>query len=320
MSDGPETVTLSLDAPPVAAVQVGTPAPGFTGAPGNLMADLAAIAAEQAPAQVQTQAPAQPEITEPAPAPVTVPEKFKGPDGELDVAKVEKSTIHAEEALRKFQDIERQLRQQQNNVAALKQGAPIPVPPQAVPTNVQLSPFVVQVAQDMINKAAARGYQMPEAQAVAQAEVLVQMYEAKHSADVSLTESLRQRIEDQDRRRELEAIAKDDPTVFSPQGIDELTKIRQENPWVNQSPNPWQAANDLRTAAKIRNQRLSGQVQPTPTGPAAKAPPTPVGPAPRVTVQSQAPTLETQAEINDHLKTLSPAQEAAFWRSRGLRF
>lgn len=300
---------------------------GF-GKPGNIMADLAALRAEQAPVPVVPAPVVEPvkaqEPEQSATTPATpVPDKFKNAEGGLDQAKLEKSTFNAEQALTKYQDIEKQMRQKQNEVAALKLGSPVPVvpTPQAAPQNVQLSAFEIQVAQDLINAAAEAGQQMPQAYAIAQARVTVKMMEAKHSAELSMTEGIRQKLEDQDRRRELEAIAQDDNTILSPEGVEALTKIRMENPWVNQSPTPWQAAHSIYLANQVRSQRLNGQVQtPTPTAKTAKAPPTPVNAAPRVVVRPNAPSLETKEQIDGHLATLNPAQEAAFWNSRGLKF
>ena len=302
----------------------------FSGKPGDLMADLAALKAEQTPAPV-VEAPVavvEPEVTkEPeqsATTPATpVPAKFKDAEGKPDQAKIEKSLFNAEQALAKYAEIEKQMRQKQNEVAALKLGSPIPVTPtpQAAPQNVQLTPFEIQVAQDLINEAAAAGQEMPQAYAIAQARVTVKMMEAKHSAELSMTEGLRQKLEDQDRRKELEAIAQDDNTILSPEGIAALSKIRMEKPWVNQSSTPWAAAYDIYLADQIRQQRINGQVQtPTPTAKTAKAPPTPVNAAPRAVVKSQAPTLETKAQVDAYVSTLDPKKEAEFWASRGLKF
>lgn len=297
----------------------------FSGKPGNLMADLAALRAEQNPAPVAVLEPVvTPEPEQSATTPATpVPAKFQDAEGKVDQAKVEKSLFNAEQALAKYQEIEKQMRQKQNEVAALKLGSPIPVTPtaQANPQNVQLSPFEIQVAQDLINEAAAAGYQMPQGQAIAQARVTVRLYEAKHSADASLTEGIRQKLEDQDRRRELEAIGQEDQSIFTPEGVEALQKIRLENPWVDQSPKPWQTAYDIHLANQIRQQRLNGQVQtPTPTAKTAKAPPTPVNAAPRVVVKPMAPTLETKEQVDAHVSNMTREQEAAFWKSRGFKF
>jgi len=304
--------------------------PEFTGKPGNIMNDLAALAAEQAP-QVAPVAPQaevapQPETTPAqAEAPATVPEKFKAPDGSLDTAKLEKSTVNVEEALAKYLEKEKQLRQKMNEVNRLSQmpTAPAaPVAPVAQQAQQPLTPMEIQMAQDLINEAAANGYQMPQGQAIAQARVLAKTLYAKAEYEASLTEQLRVKLEDQDRRRELEEIAKYDDRVLSPEGFDALSKIRESKPWINQSPTPWTEAYNYYLAEQAKAARLKGTVLPTPTGQTAKAPPTPVSPAPRAVVQPTGPDFNamTPDQITAHVKTLSPEAERAFWASRGLRF
>lgn len=307
--------------------------PEFTGKPGNIMNDLAALAREQAvveaPAAPQAQVTPQPEITAPVTTetapPVTVPDKFKAPDGSLDTAKLDKSTVHVEDALAKYAEKERELRQKMNEVNRLsRQTAPTPQaqPAQAIPVPANLTPFEIQVANDLINEAAAVGYQMPQGQAIAQARVLVKMSEAKANHEAGLTETLRIKLEDQDRRRELEAIAKYDESVLSPEGFEALSKIRESKPWINQSPTPWTEAYQYHLAQRTQDARAQGTVQPNPTGLTAKAPPTPVGPAPRVVVQPTAPDVNamSQEQLDAYLASLNPAQTKAFWASRGLRW
>ena len=162
---------------------------------------------------------------------------------------------------------------------------------------------------------------MPQGQAIAQAKVQVKMAEARASHEQSMTEALRIKLEDQDRRAELTAIAKFDPSVLSPEGIEALSKIRDSKPWINQSPQPWTEAYDYYLAEQTKNARLKGTVLPTPTGLTAKSPPTPVGPAPRAVVKPKGPHQNSSKhEFTDHVKSMTREQEAAFWRSKGLKF
>ena len=310
---------------------VAEPKAEFTGTPGNIMADLAALQQELAPApapEVQAEVvtpievqPEQPEIKGTAPA--TVPEKFKAEDGSLDTAKLEKSTVDAETALAKYAAKEKELRQKMNEVNNLsRQTIPQNVAP-VVPavTASPLTQFEIMVANDLINEAAAYGYQMPQGQAIAQARVQVKMAEARSRDEASITESLRIKLEDQDRRTELNAIAQYDQSVLSPEGFEALSRIRESKPWINQSPTPWTEAYNYYLAEQTRKSRQQGTVLPTPTGLTAKAPPTPVSPAPRAVVQSKGPNLESEADILAHVKGLNdPKKEAAFWASQGLRF
>ena len=300
--------------------------PEFSGKPGDFHADMAMLAEEQGASAVITPMN-EPELTQPettgtAPVIAEVPLKFKAEDGSLDTTKVEKSTVDAEAALAKYAAKEKELRQKMNEVNRLSTQniAPNVAPVAPAVNQVPLTAFEIQVANDLINEAAAYGYQMPQGQAIAQARVQVKMAEARHLAEASLTETLRVKLEDQDRRRELEAIAKYDASVLSPEGIEALTKIRDSKPWINNSPSPWTEAYDYYLAEQTKAARLNGTVLPTPTGVTAKAPPTPVTPAPRVVVKPKGPNLNSEADINAHIATLKPAEEKAFWVSRGLRF
>ena len=315
------------------AAELAKSAPEFTGAPGNFMQDLAVLAAERAarqqaapPAPVVEPTPPQPETTKAtATAPVTdVPAKFKNEDGTASQEKIAKSTFNAEEALAKYAEIERKLRQTQNGVAALRQGAPVSVPTAALPAQVNTySPFEVQVAQDLIQAHAEAGIQLPQGQALAQARVSVKLLEARHAAEASLTDSLRERLDSQDRRTELESIALNDPWVMSPEGIETLGKIRESYQHVNASPRPWTAAYDQHLANQVKQQRLAGQVTiPTPTARTARPPATPVQAVARVTVKPTEPNFSgmTSEQISAHAASLGPKGEAAFWASRGLKF
>ena len=306
IENGPQTVTLSLDAPPAVATPPVSQPPAFTGEPGNFQKDMAALAAEASVSEVVAAAPtneAPPEITESATAPVTVPDKFKDAEGNLDQAKLEKSTQDAQAALAKYLTTEKELRRKMNEVNGLKS-----VP--AVSAQSPATPFEAQIEADI--------------QKLGAGVVLARLFEAaKETAkkevlsDVHADREERAEIKS---RRELEEIGKYDQEVLTPAGLDRLAQIRAERPYLNQSENPTQAAYEVYLAEQVKKARQTGQVQPTPKGLTAKAPPTPVGPAPRAVVQSNAPKLETQADINAHLATLTPAQESAFWKSRGLRF
>lgn len=328
-----ETVEVGMDASgkvsiPVPQGMAPTPAPVAavpTFEPGNFVKDLAAMQAAEAQTQPNPEPVApQPETTKaPATAPATeVPDKFKNPDGTVSQEKIEKSTVNAEEAYQKYADIERKLRQKQNEVAALKQGAPVPATPASVPANVQLSPLEIQVAQDLINGAAELGEKMSQAQAIATARVQVRLMEAKHSAEIAMTESLRERLDSQDRKAELEKIAEQDPWVISPEGVEALGKIRESYPHVNSSTHPWTAAYDQHLANQVKQQRLSGQVPtPTPTARTARPPATPVQAAPRVVVKPAAPSMAgwSSDQISRYVDSLPKKEQDEFYAKQGIR-
>jgi len=318
--------------------------PSFSGKWEDMAKDMAALQAEIKP---QPSQPEQPQAIQPAPAPVTapvasepkpvaavapseaaspvapvespkveIPEKFRGPDGKLDQEKLLKSYTEAEKGLKRLQN--------QANGQAPHQQAPLPVqPPQAVPG--QLTQFEAQVAQDMLDQAASLGQVMPQAYAVAQARVMVKMMEAKHEADKAATFSkvaqFEQTLEENKRLEELQSLARTNPWVLTPKGQEELVKVREENPWINTSPEPWKAATMYLLGQKSLVGALPGAVgqvlTPTPMGTQQTAQPLPVVPAQR---SPNAVPLNTKAEIEAYVKTLSPEQEAGFWKSMGMRW
>ncbi len=309
--DQVETQVVDMAAAPTLEAPVAplVPVPGFTGDPGNFTKDMAALAAELEPAPVApVEAPANPappETTESATAPVPVPDKFKDAEGNLDQAKLEKSTADAQAALTKYLATEKELRKKMNEVSGLKNAAPSIAP--AAPAQ---STFAAQLEADM--------------QKYGAGEVMARLFEAaKETAKkevLSDVEADREERREIKSRRELEDIGKYDQEVLTPAGLDRLAQIRAERPYLNSADNPTQAAYEVYLAEQVKKSRQTGTVLPTPKGPTAKAPPTPVGPAPRAVVQIQAPKLESKSDIDAHLATLNPEQEAKFWKSRNLRF
>lgn len=331
----------------VPEVNEGQTVPASTGAPATFSGawsdfgkDMAAIEAEMGqkaePAQpVQPQAVATPSpapiepapsdkavppvavapVAPAAPAPVaapveSVPDKFKAPDGTLDQDKVMKSYFEAEKELKRLQNAK--------SVPAQTAQTPAPVVPVATaPAN--LTPFEAQVAQDIFSQGG-----FTEQQAIALARVQVKLQEAAHQATAAATLSevaqFRETLAQQQQRSELEALAKNPQTnwVLSPKGQEELVKARQENPHLNHSPEPWKAA-----ALHVLGQRmLQGQagsvVVPIPQGGQKTGiAPLPVTPTPPAANPIQ---LNTPAQIEAYLKTLSADQEAQFWKSQGMKW
>ena len=311
------TVTLDLSQPP--AVVVAPPAapvvPSFTGERGNFAADMAALAAELSPTPVvevpAPVEPVQPATTESATAPVTVPEKFKDADGNPDQAKIEKSTADAQAALTKYLATEKELRRKMNEVSGLKNKTPLTAPTE--PAAPQSS-FAAQIEADIAKYGAG--------------EVMARLFES--AKEVAKAETKRDVLSDvqADReerleiksRAELEQIAKFDKEVLTPAGLEALAKIRAERPWIESAANPTSEAYKVYLADQVLRARQTGTVLPNPTGVTVQAKPGPVPLTPRVVVQAKGPDLSTQASIDAHVKGLSPEAEAAFWKSKGLRF
>ena len=292
---------------------VGAVVPEFSGNPGDLMADLALIAREkgQVPpsqAEVTTKTQQPPEIT--ATAPVTVPEKLQMEDGSLDTEKLAKVTVDAEAALSKYLEKEKELRRKMNEVNGLQKSV---VPAQENPNPpAPVSSFAATLEADI--------------QRLGAGVVLEKLFnaaqETAYARALGDVQSIREESELSRSQRELEAIAKYDPQVLTPEGYEQLAKIREAKPWLNQSPKPWTEAYNLMLGDRLISERLKGTVQPNPTGQTAKAPPTPVSPAPRVVVKPAGPNLSTMNpdQITAYVKGLTPDQEKSFWASRGLRF
>ena len=311
--------------------------PAFSGKWEDMAKDMAAIAQEQdQPAQPDVPAglpqaaatePATvqeptltPESTQPAATPqaepkkaaVEIPEKFKGPDGALDQEKVLKSYFEAEKGLKRLQNQAHQQPQPANQPGNQQQQQT-----PAIPAN--LTPFELQVAQDIFS-----GGGFTEQQAVSIARVQVKLAEAKHQADIAATFSkvhqFEQTLEEQAHRSELESLAKNNPWVLTPQGQADLVKVREENPWLNQSPQPWKAA----ALCLLGQQTLSKSGHhvpvnmPIPSGVQQTVNPLPATPA--QTPAAQPTKLNTPEEVAAYVKTLTPEQEAEFWIKSGFRW
>ena len=335
-----ETVELTPDAKGNVSVAVPdgmttpqTPSTELSFKAGDLQSDLAKLAAETGIVKPDTQT--QPvaeqvravEPEQPATAPATpVPDKFKNADGTVNEEKVEKSLKSAEERianLDKFLAKEKEMRQKESEARSIsKPQAQQTQPAQQIQANTPLTPFEHAMAQDLINRAAAQGLQLDHRLAIAQAQVMAQGFEAKHAAELSVTQQIRERLEIQDRTTEIERIAKDDEWVLSDEGFKALVSIRERYPHVNASNTPWAAAYDQHLANQAKAQRLSGQVlNPTPQAKTAKAPPTPVNAVQRAVVKPSEPDMSNWSadQISRHAASLGPKAEAEFFKKYGLR-
>ncbi len=333
-------MTVSMGVP---EVQIGTgtltspstPAT-FSGAWGDMAKDMAALEKETG---IPAMTPAQPEDSQPSQAVVTptatpvttpaaqtapqtpvatiaapaavvpaveVPEKFRGADGKLDQEKLLKSYSEAEKALGRANSAKSQ-------PAPQTPGIPAQVAQPQVPGN--LTPLELQVARDLYNGG---GY--TEQAAISTARVQVRLMEAARGSAVESAmgevAQLREAQMEQRRSAELQSLAKNYPDVLTPKGFEELTKVREENPWLNASPEPWKAAAQILVGQKGMMQGQAGTVViPTPTG--AQQQPLPVTPSAPVSNPLQ---LNTPQQIEAHVKTLTPAQEAEFWTKAGMKW
>ncbi len=330
MSDPVKTSTTEINADPMAFQQEIAKIAAEQGMKienGQVVPVSEPSAQVQTPVQEPTQTPqavAQPlqTLQEAAPQPVQVPQKFQTSDGRPDVTKIEKSTVHAEAAYRKYAEIEAQLRQKQNEVNRLRTQ---PEQQQTAPFYGQSQPQAVQpqfiqpmsfnpLDPNAINNALAQSQNPGE---VLRQINLMTFQAAKEQAKAELfpeIQALRAQHEAKSRSDELQRIAEKDPWVFSDDGIKTLGDIRQNKPWLNQAPEPWLEA--YRSYKAEQAVSPSQQVfTPTPTAQ------TPRAPAPAVQAQARTnPMMPPLAAIsqsrdatNQFLDQMSPQQQEAFW-------
>lgn len=214
--------------------------------PNDFAADIAKIAAEQG-ISLNTAVEADVPVVEPPTTPVQpetatvtpeatkpeVPVKFQTPEGNIDIAKVEKSTMAADEALAKYLEKEKELKRKINEVNTQK-NAYINPPAAIAPTpeiQVNMS-FAQQLDEDIKNQGAG--------------VVLAKLFTAAQQA---AEEKLRGELDgiksvnaESQTRLQVEAIGKKDPWVYTQNGLDTLTKILEDQPYLQNAKDPYKAA------------------------------------------------------------------------------
>ena len=257
------------------------------------------------PEQPEAKAPVtveQPKVEDPA-----VPEKFKAQDGSVDIAKLAKSFLEAEKALKREQNKNRQAtaptptsQEPQNPPAGQVQNEPSNVDISA------LSQFEINVARDIYN-----GGGFSEQQAIALARVQVKLAEAQHQASVRETVGRVQHIEEfaqeQAIATELKAIRDKSPEIFSPQGVKELTRIRAENPGITS----WTKAY-VHYLGEQQFAQVAGGNPVLPTPKAATAPMVPVAAGSRPTAAGS--HVVSGDDLSRMLANMTPEQENEFWK------
>lgn len=294
--------------------------PTFSGRPEDFARDIAMLQAQADKTQTMTvekpvevamekKEPEQPTGQLPAPATPEIPAKFLDKDGNPDLEKVEKSTRSAEEAIAKYLEKEKVLRQKAAEVdrlakaqgyAPLAQDKPVEVKPQE-PAPIADN-FEAQLEADFRANPG---------------KTLARLFQA--AKDLSATESkahvdsIAQEIELTKRERELHGLAKNDPWVVSEQGIETLAKYRESNPRLAN----WTEAYKAYLGDQEFSKRVNRQVT-TPTPKAVTAPPAPVTAGGRPSQAGPALNFGSQEAIAAHLAKLTPDQEDAFWKAQGL--
>lgn len=261
------------------------------------------------PPTAEGQPPAQGQAPE-------VPAKFQDANGGLDEAKLEKSTVSIEARLAQYREKEKELTQKAQKASEKTPDSP-PPQQQAQVTPAQTAMTLDQVTPQMIEESIAKNgqgnvimelMQMARSEGVAQATQQVQ----------GTVAGLQGRIESRERAEELTAIAKDDPWVFTDEGMKTLVSIRQSKPWLNEAPEPWKEAYRDYKATQALGQstvaRLNPQVSTsTPQAQAGRVPPTPAGAAGSIPQQVVPVNLNDPAAVKKHLDSLPWAEQLKFF-------
>ena len=237
-----------------------------------------------------------------------VPEKFQDENGNVDVAKVEKSQLSAEQALAKYAETEKELRKVQNQANQTQESVPNQ-PSLNAPQTESLDSIAKQIEDEI--KLNGTGVALAKLMNV----ISEQAYQ-RSSADLS---GLQGSIEGQKQRVELQRIAEQDSWVLSEKGFETLSQLRQENPWVDSSPSPWQTALELAKgrglAPSSKTSSLKGSPNPTPEGHQVVTPA-----SGSRDLQAPKPTtdMNNKEALFNKLDKMTPAEEKAFWASQGI--
>jgi hypothetical protein len=116
-------------------------------------------------------------------------------------------------------------------------------------------------------------------------------------------------------KSQIEAIGKNDPWVYTPEGMATLTNVLDSQPYLWNAPDPYKAAYLLHKGQQnVSVSRSAPQVLTT-TPTARPSAPVPTGQAARQTV---VPTVDfnkmSKADLDKHLSTLTKEQQSAFFQ------
>lgn len=276
----------------------------------------APVAPVETTGQPTSQEPTQPKSAVATPE-VKVPDKFKTPDGKLDTEKLTKSFANADEMLKKYSEMEKELKRKQNAYGKVTLPAQVPqVQTQETQTTPDDSnmPFNQLVVRDLVSK----GMDITLARQLA--PVLVSLTiagkeTAKNEAMSDIAE-IRESLESQKVEKQLRSIAEKHPWVFTPEGMQKLSEIRQAKPWLNQAPEPWKEA----LSVYLGNQDINSESQVSTLNPTTQPARAPVPQGSVVIPANSTPAIDlsNQAAVDAHLKTLTPEQQKEFFKKLGL--
>lgn len=239
---------------------------------------------------------------------VVVPEKFKTPDGGVDAEKLAKSTLNVDEALAKYLEKEKELKRKMNEVRAQENAyinppPPPNAPPPVIPVNTTFAAQLeADVARDGFGVVAAKLFTAAQQSAVEQLQGEINALKGVNAENTT--------------KEQVKAIGKNDPWVYTPDGINTLNRILSEQPYLQKAEDPYKAAYLLyRGQVNVASQSNSQVLTPTPQ--ARPSAPVPTGQAANKT---HAPVikLDTREAIDNHLKTLNAEQQKEFFKRAGL--
>lgn len=252
------------------------------------------------PEQPVEQAPVTPEATK-----TEVPEKFKTPDGKIDEAKLEKSLVNAEETLAKYLTLEKQLKQKINEVKA-KDNAYLNPPANVAEVKQPVNGnFAKQIEEDIAREGVG--------------PVLTKLFTAAQEAayEKARTEidGLKNISAEATTKQQIETIAKKDPWVYTQEGLNTLTNILDNQPYLWQANDPYKAAYLIHKGMSVASQPSSQVLTPNPT--ARPSAPVPTGQAANPVNTAPSVRLDSKDAIESHLKKLTPAQQSEFFKKMG---
>jgi hypothetical protein len=257
------------------------------------------------------EAPKPDTVTEQKPANSEVPEKFKTPDGKLDEGKVEKSLINVEQALKTYQEKQKELNRlitetKAKENAYLKATPLSSVPVTTPPADTSNLSFEQQIEADLQKEGTGK--------------VLSKLFNAAREAALDQFRGeitpLQETIRESQTSRQVEAIGKTDPWVYTPEGIDTLTKILNDKPYMQSSDNPYRDAYIYYQGAKLTASRVDSQVL-TPTPTAKASAPVPTASAANHT-SAPVVRLDSRESIEKALQKLTPKEQSEFFVKQGL--
>lgn len=266
-------------------------------APATTAPTAAAEPAQTAPEPAQAQ-------QAPPPAPAEIPDKFKTPEGTLDESRLNKSVVELE----KYLAMEKELSKVKAAQAA----------PQTIPQMPYGYPGMV-VPPPVPNQGMPQYPQTPYLQAPYGVQQAPMTFEQKFNQDLSvdpgtsiiaLTRAVQENIrqESQAKVSELEAklelmeLARQDPGILTQSGFERLVNIRQQNPWLSQSPTPWLHAYKLSGGVPRQTPApYAAQATAAPQQPRTQAPVLPGGSAPATLAQAPAFDFTSEAALRGQL-------------------